>query len=117
MQDPQRLVPRNRIAIGLEVYAFSQRPPAEPYPLAYIKRMPERIVGFHVKDWNGKQAPSGTSDATTQTDLGEGVIDFHRIFSALEQPERYWFTVEREGSPDPNETMRKAYAYLANLHA
>jgi sugar phosphate isomerase/epimerase len=83
----------------------------------YIKRLEkdDRLVEFHIKDWNGHQAAHGAEPSSTQTDPGQGVIDFRRIFKAIEKPAKYWYIVEREASPDPSQTARNAYDYLANL--
>jgi sugar phosphate isomerase/epimerase len=75
----------------------------------------DRLLYFHIKDWNGQQAAPGAEPSTTQTDVGQGVIDFRRIFQAIEKPYKYWYIVEREGSPDPTRTARGAYEYLSTL--
>jgi sugar phosphate isomerase/epimerase len=75
----------------------------------------DRIVEFHVKDWNGQQPAPGLPPSTTQTDVGAGVIDFQRIFQAITKPEKYWYIVEREGSPDPTNTAQVSYDYLSTL--
>jgi sugar phosphate isomerase/epimerase len=83
----------------------------------YIEQLEkgDRLVEFHIKDWNGQQAAPGQPPSTTQTDPGQGVIDFQRIFRAIRKPNKYWYIVEREGSPDPSQTARNAYGYLSTL--
>jgi sugar phosphate isomerase/epimerase len=85
----------------------------------YIERLEkdDRLVELHIKDWNGQQAAPGAEPSTTQTDVGQGAINFRRIFQAIKKPEKHWYIVEREGSPDPSQTARNSYEYLANLTA
>jgi sugar phosphate isomerase/epimerase len=77
----------------------------------------DRLLYFHIKDWNGQQAAPGAEPSTTQTDVGQGVIDFRRIFQAIRKPHKYWYIVEREGSPDPSQTAHVSYEYLSTLTA
>lgn len=86
-------------------------------PVDYLRRLEQhdRLVHFHIKDWNGKQAAPGARPATTQTDVGQGVIDFRRFFKEIQKPENYWYVVERELSNDPTRTAQNSYNYLANL--
>ena len=86
-------------------------------PVDYLRRLErdDRITHFHIKDWNGQQAAPGAPTSSTQTDVGQGVIDWHRFFRAIRHPERYWYIVEREASPDPTVTARNSYEFLAGL--
>jgi sugar phosphate isomerase/epimerase len=88
-------------------------------PVDYLRRLErdDRITHFHIKDWNGQQAAPGAATSSTQTDVGAGVIDFPRFFRAIERPEKYWYIVEREASPDPTQTAQRSYDYLAGLTA
>lgn len=86
-------------------------------PVDYVRKLErhDRLVHFHIKDWNGQQAAPGASPASTQTDVGQGVIDFVRFFKAIQKPEKYWYIVERELSDDPSLTAQNSYSYLAGL--
>jgi sugar phosphate isomerase/epimerase len=110
---------------------------ADPYE--YIRRAPERFPMFHVKDirWdpNGPRvAAAGTANAGRRlffVDVGKGVVDWPRIFSALRDPRRHWYFVEHDdagddetpdaGSPRPRNPAGSANTawtsrkYLANL--
>lgn len=88
-------------------------------PVDYVRRLERhhRITHFHIKDWNGQQAAPGAPTSSTQTDVGDGVIDWRRLFQAIRHPERYWYIVEREASPDPTATARNSYEFLAGLRA
>ena len=79
---------------------------ADPYE--YIRRDPRRFPMFHVKDirWdpNGPRvAAAGTVNAGRRfffTDLGKGVVDWPRIFSALRNPNRHHYFVEHDDAGD-----------------
>ena len=74
----------------------------------YIRRDPSRFPMFHVKDirWdpNGPRvAAAGTANAGRRfffTDLGKGVIDWPKIFSALRDPGRHHYFVEHDDAGD-----------------
>ena len=74
----------------------------------YIRRDPSRFPMFHVKDirWdpNGPRvAAAGTANAGRRfffADLGKGVIDWPRIFSALRDPGRHHYFVEHDDAGD-----------------
>jgi sugar phosphate isomerase/epimerase len=82
-------------------------------PLPWIRRHQDRMPLFHVKD--GVPNPAGGFFDAGFTDLGEGVIDFRRLFKALRKPNQHHFVVERDTQPHPIETARKGYAYLRDL--
>lgn len=86
-------------------------------PVDYLQRLEkdDRLTHFHIKDWNGQQAAPGAPTSSTQTDVGQGVIDFKRFFKAIQKPKKYWYIVEREASPNPTLTAQNSYNYLANL--
>ena len=76
-------------------------------PLDYLSRYDQsRWPLFHVKD----RASDGTF-----ADLGEGTINFERIFSALENPHYHRYYVERDTQVDPPRTARVGYEYLRAL--
>jgi sugar phosphate isomerase/epimerase len=108
-------------------------------PYEYIRRDPERFPMFHVKDirWdpNGPRvAADGTANAGHRfrfVDVGKGVVNWRRIFSALRNPGRHWYFVEHDdagadetpdaSSPRPRNPAGSANTawtsrkYLANL--
>ena len=88
-------------------------------PVDYVQRLEkdDRLTHFHMKDWSGHLPAPGQSRSDVTRDVGQGVIDFQRIFKAIKKPEEYWYIVEREASPDPSQTARNSYEYLANLAA
>ena len=76
-------------------------------PLALLARYPGRFRMFHVKD--GK-APY--SDAS-QTDVGQGAIDFKPIFARAKGIEHYF--VESDSAADPIAFATASARYLSNL--
>jgi sugar phosphate isomerase/epimerase len=82
-------------------------------PLVWLKGNERRFPLFHVKD--GIPNPAGGFFNAGFTDLGEGVIDFRRIFGALKHPKAHHYIVERDTQPHPAETARTGYRYLRNL--
>lgn len=75
-------------------------------PLAYFERFPGRFVMVHVKDMDkeGKMV-----------DVGQGAIDFKRIFAARRQAGIRHFFVEHDNPPSPLDSVRNSYQYLKNL--
>ena len=82
-------------------------------PLAWIPRYQDRFPLFHVKD--GIPNPAGGYFNPGFTDLGEGSIDFTRIFKALKNKNAHRYIVERDDQPDGARTARVGYEYLLNL--
>jgi sugar phosphate isomerase/epimerase len=65
-----------------------------------------RFPVLHVKDHDAQGA---------WTDVGQGVIDFGRVFEKADRAGvRYWL-VERDDQPAPLDTSRNSYDYLAAL--
>ena len=76
-------------------------------PLGLLARYPGRFRMFHVKDGN----PPYTDQ--TQTDVGQGTIDFKRIFATATGIEHYF--VESDSAADPIAFATNSHKYLANL--
>lgn len=79
-------------------------------PLDYMKRFGARYWSFHIKD-----VPR--LGATSDTDLGKGVIDFRRLLASIDDIDRKLLFVEQETYPTgtPLESVRRGYAYLSAL--
>ena len=73
-------------------------------PIAYMTRYPGRITMVHVKDLDA----SGN-----MADVGQGTIDFAKIFAADPSIEHYF--VERDDAPSPIQNARVSYAALSRL--
>jgi sugar phosphate isomerase/epimerase len=77
-------------------------------PLTYLSRNPGRVHLVHVKDSAG--APEHR-----MVDVGQGTIDFARIFARREQAGIRHFFVEHDDPADPLATLRRSYEHLAQL--
>jgi sugar phosphate isomerase/epimerase len=76
-------------------------------PLALLAKYPGRFKMFHVKD--GKPPYTDAS----QTDLGQGTIDFRPIFAAGKGIEHYF--MESDSAADPLAFAANGYKYLSML--
>lgn len=77
-------------------------------PLSYFSRWPGRVPLVHVKDSAG--APDHK-----QTDVGQGSIDWKRIFAKRDQAGIKHFFVEHDQPPQPFEGITVSYKYLSQL--
>src|SRR5262249_44853445 len=92
-------------------------------PLSYFERNPGRFPLVHVKDWT-KKGSEGTdyggvaSQPARQghmADVGQGEIDWKRIFSQSDQAGIKHYFVENDQPKSPFEDLRVSYEYLAKL--
>lgn len=78
-------------------------------PLDYLRRYGARYWLFHIKD-----VPR--LGATSDTELGKGVIDFRRLLASIEGIDDKLLFVEQETYPGaPLESVRRDYAYISTL--
>ena len=78
-------------------------------PLEYMRRYGSRYWSFHIKD-----VPR--LGATSDTELGKGVIDFRRLLASIDDIDEKLLFVEQETYPGtPLESMRRDYAYISTL--
>jgi sugar phosphate isomerase/epimerase len=78
-------------------------------PVEYMRRYGNRYWLFHIKD-----APS--IPATTDTELGKGVVDFRRLLSMIDRIDEKHLYVEQETYPGaPIDSVRRDYAYISQL--
>lgn len=92
-------------------------------PLKYFDRYPGRFPLVHVKDWT-KKGPSGNDygGATGShareghmTDVGQGDIDWKRIFAQSDKAGIQHYIVENDEPKSPYDDLRISYEYLAKL--
>lgn len=76
-------------------------------PIALLARFPRRFKMFHVKDGR----PPYTDQS--QTDVGQGTLDFKKIFANAKGIEHYF--VESDSAADPIVFAEHSHKYLANL--
>lgn len=78
-------------------------------PLEYMKRIGKRYWLFHIKD-----APS--LGASTDAELGKGIVDFKRILASIDDIDDKLLYVEQETYPGaPLDSARRDYAYITGL--
>ena len=77
-------------------------------PLTYFARWPGRVPLVHVKDSAG--APEHK-----MADVGQGKIDWKRIFAKRDQAGIKHFFVEHDQPPQPFEDIAASYKYLHEL--
>jgi sugar phosphate isomerase/epimerase len=94
--------PKN-VKLELDLYWITK---AGQDPLAYFAKYPGRFPCVHVKDMTG----------TGQiTNVGEGRIDWSRIFAKRREAGIEHFFVERDNPTNPIADITVSYAYLAKL--
>ena len=78
-------------------------------PLDYMKRFGPRYWSFHIKD-------VARLSATSDTELGKGVIDFRRLLAMIDNIDNKHLFVEQETYPGtPLESAQRDYAYISAL--
>jgi sugar phosphate isomerase/epimerase len=78
-------------------------------PLEYMQRFGDRYWLFHIKD-----VPR--LGASSDTELGTGVIDFRRLLASIDRVDEKFLFVEQETYPGaPLDSVRRDYAYLSTL--
>lgn len=78
-------------------------------PLDYLRRYGDRYWSFHIKD-----VPR--LGATSDTELGNGVIDWRQVLASIDGIDDKLLFVEQETYPGaPVDSMRRNFAYLSAL--
>lgn len=75
-------------------------------PVALFDRAPRRFPLCHAK---------GMTADGAMTDLGDGVIDYGRVFAEKARSGMQHYFVERDDQPHPRETARDGYCHLRDL--
>jgi sugar phosphate isomerase/epimerase len=91
-------------------------------PLEYFHRYPGRFPLVHVKDVKAVPTP-GPSEAyvpfpraiAEMTDVGQGIIDWKRIFAQSKEAGIEHYIVEHDEPADPLSFMRNSFGYLTSL--
>jgi sugar phosphate isomerase/epimerase len=89
-------------------------------PLKYFKANPGRFPLVHVKDL--KKLPEVTTgggqnfgDTVDLTSVGDGIIDWKKLFSHSEEAGIKHYIVEHDKPQDPFASITKSYEYLSKL--
>jgi sugar phosphate isomerase/epimerase len=69
-------------------------------PVELFKKSPGRFPLWHVKDINAQKAP---------TEIGNGTVDFKRIFAASKESGMKYFFVEQDGATNPIQSITVSY--------
>jgi sugar phosphate isomerase/epimerase len=83
-------------------------------PLGYFARFPGRFPMVHVKDMRTKPTPDVSAE-DVMADVGQGSIDWKKIFSHSEQAGIRHYFVEHDSPPHPLDDIRASCAYLKQL--
>ncbi len=92
-------------------------------PLEYFNRYPGRFPLVHVKDWTtkgpGGNDYGGATGASKKpghmTDVGQGEIDWKRIFAQSDKAGIQHYLVENDEPKSPFDDLKVSYDYLAKL--
>ena len=78
-------------------------------PLEYMRRFGPRYWSFHIKD-------VAQLNATSDVELGKGIIDFRRLMGMIDNIDNKHLFVEQETYPGtPLESVRRDYTYIKTL--
>ena len=78
-------------------------------PLEYMRRFGPRYWSFHIKD-------VAQLSATSDVELGKGIIDFRRLMGMIDNIDNKHLFVEQETYPGtPLESARRDYTYIKTL--
>ena len=91
------------VKIELDLYWITT---AGADPLAYFAKWPGRFPMVHVKDRTG---------AGQMVNVGQGSIDWNRIFAKRKEAGIQHFFVEHDNPKSPLEDIKASYSYLAKL--
>src|ERR1700722_18028533 len=88
-------------------------------PVEYLAKYPTRIALLHVKDEQpGFQPSTGLTKAALTTEVGNGVIDWKKVFTAAKKAGIQGYYIEQEPpftAHPPLEAIKISYDYLHNL--
>ena len=94
---------KNLVKMEMDLYWVSK---AGRDPIDLINQHPGRFPLFHVKDMDN-------TPAKAFTEVGNGTIDFKRIFKAAEKAGMKYFFVEQDKTPgDPFVSIAKSISYI-----
>lgn len=95
--------PADLVKMESDLYWFAK---AGQDPVAYFEKHPGRFPLWHVKDM---EAGTGIF-----TEVGNGTINFDRIFAARKTAGlKYWFVEQDQSKQDPFESLKISRDYLA----
>jgi sugar phosphate isomerase/epimerase len=85
-------------------------------PVDYFHRFPGRFPQLHIKDLKPGYPPTTGEGPAAFTEVGQGIIDWKKIFKAAREGGMKHFYVEQdECDHDSLESAKISYTYLHNL--
>jgi sugar phosphate isomerase/epimerase len=85
-------------------------------PVDYFRRFPGRFPQLHIKDLKPGFPPTTGEGPAAFTEVGQGIIDWKKIFQAAKEGGLKHFYVEQdEWDRDSLESAKMSYEYLHNL--
>jgi len=86
-------------------------------PVDYFHRFPGRFPQLHIKDLKPGFAPTTGEGPSAFTEVGQGIIDWKKIFRAAKEGGlRHFYVEQDECDRDSLESARISYNYLHNLN-
>ncbi len=93
------------VKMEMDIYWVSK---AKQDPINMFEQNPERFPLWHVKDMD-------STPRASFTEVGNGVIDFKKIFAQAKKSGMKYFFVEQDMTPgDPFESITKSFNYIKN---
>lgn len=93
------------VQLELDIYWITK---AGYDPIDFFRKHSGRIPLWHVKDIDD-------TERRFFTEVGNGTIDWQKVFSARDISGMKYFFVEQDVSQDPMASLEKSYRYLSNL--
>lgn len=85
-------------------------------PVAYLHKYPNRISMLHIKDFKATKEPATVIAPPPAAELGQGTVNFRRIFEAAKGVKiRHAFVEQEAFDMPPFEALRMDAEYMRNL--
>ncbi len=85
-------------------------------PVAYLHKYPTRISMLHIKDFKATAHPATVVDPPPAAELGQGTVNFRKIFEAAKGARiRHAFVEQESFDMAPFEALRVDAAYMRDL--
>jgi len=96
---------KNLVKMEMDIYWVVK---AKQDPIALFNQHPGRFPLWHVKDMDN-------TPRANFTEVGNGVIDFKKIFAQAQKSGMKYFFVEQDSTPgDPFDSITKSFNYIKN---
>ena len=86
-------------------------------PAAYLERYPKRFSMLHVKDFKRPTQPVNLTDGPPAAEMGQGTVDFRRIFAAARKaPITHCFVEQEAFDMPPLDALKIDADYMRKFH-